>query len=87
MKYSPIFVVFFVFFTSATIVIPVPLFPGNMIQTWLSAPLTSFATYISAIVNGITYGLATWIIYVLASKRIENRISEEPVGEEEKPTP
>lgn len=85
MKDSPIFVVFFVFFTVATIVAPVPMFPGNMIYTLLGIPSTPYAFYISAIINGITYGLVAWIVYVLASKKIEKSISEDLVGEEERP--
>jgi len=84
MKDSPIFVAFFVFFTLATIVAPIPMFPGNMIDIWLETPSMSYALYVSAIINGITYGLVAWIVYVLASKMIEKSTSEELVGEEKK---
>jgi len=84
MKHSPIFVAFFVFFTLATIVAPVPMFPGNMIYLWFEMSSMSYAFYISAIVNGITYGLVAWIVYALASKMIEKSTSEELVGEEKK---
>ena len=84
MKDSPVFVVFFAFFTLATILVPVPMFPGNMIHVWFGIPSTSYAFYISAIINGITYGLVAWIVYVLASKKIEKSTSEELVGEEKK---
>jgi len=84
MKHSPVFAVFFLFFALATIVVPVPMFPGNMIYTWFGTPSASYAFYISAIINGITYGLVAWIVYVLASKKIEKSTSEELVGEEKK---
>jgi membrane protein insertase Oxa1/YidC/SpoIIIJ len=84
MKDSPVFVVFFAFFTLATIVAPIPMFPGTMIYTWFGIPSTSYGFYISAIINGITYGLVAWIVYVLASKKIEKTTSEELVGEEKK---
>jgi len=84
MKDSPVFVVFFAFFTLATIVAPIPMFPGNMIYTWFGIPSTSYSFYISAIINGTTYGLVAWIVYVLASKKIEKSTSEEFVGEEKK---
>jgi len=77
MKDSPIFVAFFVFFTLATILVPVPMFPGNMIYIWFGIPAMSYAFYISAIINGITYGLVVWIVYVLASKMIEKSTSED----------
>jgi len=84
MKDSPVFIVFFAFFTLATIVVPVPMFPGNMIHTWFGIPATSYTFYVSAILNGITYGLVAWIVYVLASKKIEKSTSEELVEEEKK---
>jgi uncharacterized RDD family membrane protein YckC len=84
MKDSPVFVVFFAFFTLATIVVPIPMFPGNMIYTWFGIPATSYAFYASAIINGITYGLVAWIVYVLASKKIEKTTSQELVEEEKK---
>jgi len=84
MKDSPVFVVFFLFFAFATIVVPVPMFPGNMIYTWFGTPSASYAFYISAIINGITYGFVAWIIYVLVSKKIEKSTSEESIGEEKK---
>ncbi|UCE15716.1 MAG: hypothetical protein JSV12_07580 [Candidatus Bathyarchaeota archaeon] len=85
MKDSPIFVVFFVFFTLATVVAPVPMFPGNMIYIWFEMSPMSYAFYISAIINGITYGLVAWIVYVLASKMIGKSTSEEMAGGEKKP--
>jgi len=84
MRDSPVFVVFFFFFALATIVVPVPMFPGNMICTLFGTLSASYAFYISAIINGITYGLVAWIVYVLASKKIEKSTSEELVGEEKK---
>jgi hypothetical protein len=60
------------------------MFPGNMIYTWFGIPATSYAFYVSAIINGITYGLVAWIVYVLASKKIEKTTSEELAGEEKK---
>jgi membrane protein insertase Oxa1/YidC/SpoIIIJ len=85
MKDSPVFIVFFAFFTFATIVVPVPMFPGNMIYTWFGIPAVSYIFYVSAILNGITYGLVAWIVYMLASRKIEKTTSEE-LAEEEKKT-
>ncbi|RLI45317.1 hypothetical protein DRO69_05555 [Candidatus Bathyarchaeota archaeon] len=84
MKDSPVFIVFFAFFTLATIVAPIPMFPGNMIHKWFEMTTTSYAFYISAIINGVTYGLVAWIVYVVASKRIEKSTSEELIEEEKK---
>jgi hypothetical protein len=72
MKARAIFVAFFLLFTCASIVVPVPLFPGNMVQMWLNVP------YINAIVNGLTYGFITWIVFFLVNRRIEKSLSANP---------
>jgi len=82
MKDSLIFVTFFVFWTLATIVAPVPLFPGNMVYIWFEASPVSYFFYISAIINGITYGLVIWIVYELCSKMVGSSTSEELTEEE-----
>jgi hypothetical protein len=72
MKAGAIFVAFFLLFTCASIAVPVPLFPGNIIQTWLNVP------YINAIVNGLTYGFITWIVFFLVNRKIEKSLSTNP---------
>ncbi len=84
MKASPVFVVFFVFFTLATVLAPVPMFPGNMVYTWLGTPSPPYAFLASALMNGIIYGLVAWIVYVLASRKIEKSITREFPDEEKK---
>jgi len=84
MKASPVFVVFFVFFTLATVLAPVPMFPGNMIYTWFGISSASYAFLASALMNGIIYGLVAWIVYVLAWKKIEKSVTEEFPDEEKK---
>jgi len=82
MKDFLIFVTFFAFLTLATIVAPVPMFPGNMVYIWFEASSVPYLFYISAIINGITYGLVVWIVYKLCSKMIGNSTSEELTDEE-----
>lgn len=83
MKNSLVFVVFFVFFTLATLAVPIPMFPGNAIHTWFGIPPTQYTSYISAITNGITYSLVTWIVYVLIVKKIEKSTAERSATEEQ----
>jgi hypothetical protein len=72
MRAGAIFLAFFFLFTCASIAVPVPMFPGNMLQTWLDVP------YINALVNGLTYGLITWIVFLFINGRIEKSLSTNP---------
>jgi len=66
-----IFAAFFLLFTLASLAVPVPLFPGNMVPTWFNIPAAVYAPLINAITNGVVYGLFVWLIFVLATKRLE----------------
>jgi len=72
MRAGAIFVAFFLLFTCASIAVPVPLFPGNIVQMWLDVP------YINAIVNGLTYAFITWIVFFFVNRRIEKSLSTNP---------
>jgi len=72
MRAAAIFVAFFLLFTLASLAVPVPMFPGNMIEMWVDVP------YINAIVNGLTYGFITWIVFFFISRRIEKSLSANP---------
>jgi len=71
MKGTPIFITFFLFFTLASIIVPVPLFPGNMLPTWLGIQTNEYSLYLNALFNGITYGFIVWLIFVIGIKQIE----------------
>jgi len=75
MKATAIFFVFFIMFTSASIAVPIPLFPGNMISTLFGTPASEYITYLEALTNGLTYGFITWIVFSLLAKKIENSLS------------
>jgi hypothetical protein len=66
-----IFLVFFALFTVASFAVPVPLFPGNVVPVWLSLPSPDYASLVSAVVNGITYGLVVWLVFVLATRKLD----------------
>jgi len=72
MRAGAIFVAFFLLFTCASIAVPVPMFPGSLVQVWLGVP------FISAIVNGLTYGFITWIIFFFVNRRMEKSLSTNP---------
>ena len=75
MKATPIFIAFFILFTSASIAVPIPLFPGNMIPTLLRIPASEYIPYLEALTNGLTYGFISWAIFLLLARKIENSLS------------
>jgi hypothetical protein len=75
MRAAAIFVAFFLLFTCASIAVHVPMFPGNMIPTWLRIPLSEYTPYIEAVANGLLYGFITWIVFFLVSRRIDKELS------------
>jgi len=75
MRATAIFVAFFLLFTSASIAVPIPLFPGNMITTLFGIPASEYMPYLEALTNGLTYGFITWIVFFLVDKKIEKSMS------------
>jgi len=75
MRATAIFAAFFLLFTSASIAVPIPLFPGNMITTLFGIPASEYMPYLEALTNGLTYGFITWIVFFLVDKKIEKSMS------------
>ena len=75
MRATAIFIAFFLLFTSASIAVPIPLFPGNMISTLFGIPASEYMPYLEALTNGLTYGFITWIVFFLVDKKIEKSMS------------
>jgi len=75
MKATPVFIVFFILFTSASIAVPVPLFPGNMVSTLFQIPVSDYIIYLEALTNGLTYGFISWAVFLLLARKIENSLS------------
>ena len=78
MKGAYIFVVFFLIFTSAMLLIPLPMFPGNAVLALANASVSEYSAFFSALINGIFYGFAAWAIFVVMMQRIENASSKNP---------
>ena len=77
MRGGAVFLAFFLLFTLASLAVPVPLFPGNAIHAFFGLPVDSYAPLISAITNGVTYGLVVWLVFFLATRRLdESGVSE-----------
>ena len=77
MKASAIFFAFFLLFTSASIAVPIPLFPGNMVSTLVEFPASEYIVYLEALTNGMTYAFVTWAVFFLLVRKLESSTSME----------
>jgi len=71
MRGGAVFLAFSLLFTLASFAVPVPLFPGSVIHALFGLPIDSYAPLISAVTNGITYGLVVWLVFFLATRRLD----------------
>jgi len=71
MRGGAVFLAFFLLFTLASLAVPVPLFPGNAIPAFFSLPVDTYAPLISAITNGVTYGLIVWLVFFVATRKLD----------------
>jgi hypothetical protein len=42
-----------------------------MLYVWFSLPLADYASLIGAVVNGLAYGLVVWLVFVLATRKLD----------------
>jgi len=72
MRGGAIFLAFSMLFAVASYAVPVPLFPGSLVPALgvVNVP-AGYAPLISAVVNGLVYGLVVWLVFVLVSRRFE----------------
>ena len=71
MRAITIFFAFFLIFTTASIAVPIPLFPGNMVSSLSLISTSDHMQYLEALTNGVTYGFIIWIIFFCVDKKIE----------------
>ena len=71
MRGGAVFLAFFILFTLASLAVPAPLFPGSLVDGLLSLPPDIYGSLVSAITNGITYGLIVWLVFVIATRRLD----------------
>ena len=70
-KGTIILMVFFVLFTGASLLIPSPMFPGNVFCTLIGGLAANYTTYVSAVFNGVLYAVALWLVFIAISRRLE----------------
>ena len=74
MRGGAVFLIFFVLFGVMSYAIPGPLFPGNIIMSWLTLftnlPLT-YAPLLGSLLNGLVYGCVVWLVFIMVVRRFE----------------
>ena len=70
MRGTLILLVFFLMFTFAYLMIPYPMFPGNVVATKIGSVVSEYAWLFSAFFNGVFYGVVLWLVFVILSSRL-----------------
>jgi hypothetical protein len=73
MRGTLILAVFFALFTCASLLIPSPMFPGNILSALIGGEIVQYSSYLSALINGIFYGGILWAAFVAISGRLEGK--------------
>lgn len=71
MRGGAVFLSFFILFTLASLAVPVPLFPGNLFPAWFGVSSAYYGSLFSAVVNGVTYGFLVWLVFVVATRGLD----------------
>jgi hypothetical protein len=71
MKGLLILAVFFLMFTVASLLIPRPMFPGSFFCLSIGSAISEYAGYVSALFNGVFYGVVLWLVFVAINRRLE----------------
>lgn len=72
MRGALILITFFTLFTVASLLIPSPMFPGNVLSALIGEAIIEYSKYLSAVFNGIFYGVILWLVFAVTSRRLEN---------------
>jgi TRAP-type C4-dicarboxylate transport system substrate-binding protein len=70
MRGTLILIVFFSLFGGASLLIPKPMPPGNLLTALTGGVMDGYGQILSALVNGIFYGVILWSVFILLSKRL-----------------
>jgi len=62
---------FFSLFTVASLLIPVPMFPGSWFCTLIGQAVRDYVGVLSAIFNGAFYGSILWLVFIGISRKLE----------------
>lgn len=71
MQGALILTVFFLLFASASLLIPTPMFPGNVFCTLIGDSIVEYTEYLSAVFNGVFYSVILWLVFVVVARKLE----------------
>ncbi len=72
MKGTLILAAFFSVFLLASLLLPLPMFPGNLLCAFIGVGESQYMSFLSALLNGIFYGALLWLVFITISRRLEN---------------
>ena len=70
MRGTRILMVFFCAFTIVTLLIPAPMFPGNLLCALIGEKIQAYMNVLSALFNGVVYGVALWLVFMGISRKL-----------------
>jgi len=70
LKGLTILLAFFSLFAIASILIPVPMFPGSWFCVLLGERIQEYVNVLSAVFNGAFYGVILWLMFVGIGKKL-----------------
>ena len=62
---------FFSLFAAASLLIPVPLFPGSWFVALIGQGVQDYVGVLSAVFNGLFYGIILWLMFIGISRKLE----------------
>jgi len=71
MRGTIILIAFFSIFLVASLLIPSPMFPGNIFCNFIGQTINEYSKYIVAVFNGLFYGIIMWLAFAVISRRLE----------------
>jgi hypothetical protein len=61
---------FFSLFLVASLLIPIPMFPGSWFCALIGKAVLDYVSVLSALFNGIFYGVILWLVFLGISRKI-----------------
>jgi hypothetical protein len=71
MRGASILIIFFLMFTTASLLAPFPMFPGNFLCFKIGPAVSEYTLYLSAAFNGLFYGALVWALFAGISRKLE----------------
>jgi hypothetical protein len=70
MKGKLILIAFFSIFTFASLLIPLPMFPGSFVVALFGDAASGYARFIAPFLNGVFYAMILWLVFAIISGRL-----------------